>query len=70
MSYSILSPDELPIFNSGAVRPFEGLGLAWQLIKDQYGRRSRQIAFTKAAAFDHETLLRTCCSRASSAATA
>jgi len=36
MSYSLLSPYEEPIFNSGAVRPFECLSLGWQLIKDQY----------------------------------
>jgi hypothetical protein len=36
MSYSLLSPYEDPIFNSGVVRPFECLSAGWQLIKDQY----------------------------------
>ena len=36
MSYSLLSPYEDPIFNSGVVRPFECLSGGWQLIKDQY----------------------------------
>lgn len=36
MSYSLLSPYEDPIFNSGVVKPFECLSLGWQLIKDQY----------------------------------
>lgn len=36
MSYSLLSPYEDPVFNSGAVRPFECLSGGWQLIKDQY----------------------------------
>lgn len=36
MSYSLLSPYEEPVFNSGAVRPFECLSGGWQLIQDQY----------------------------------
>jgi hypothetical protein len=36
MSYSLLSPDEEPAFNSGAVRPFHFLGMGWRVVKDQY----------------------------------
>ena len=36
MSSSLFSSYEEPIFNSGAVRPFECLSGGWQLIKDQY----------------------------------
>ena len=36
MSYSLLSPDEEPAFNSGVVRPFQCLSLGARLIKDQY----------------------------------
>lgn len=36
MNYSLLSPYEDPVFNSGVVRPFECLSGGWQLIKDQY----------------------------------
>ena len=36
MSYSLLSPDEEPAFNSGVVRPFHCLGIGWRVVKDQY----------------------------------
>jgi hypothetical protein len=36
MSYSLLSPNEDPGFNSGAVKPFECLSRGWHLVKDQY----------------------------------
>ena len=36
MSYSLLSSEQEPQFNSGAVRPFQAFSEGWQLIKGQY----------------------------------
>jgi hypothetical protein len=36
MSYSLLSPNQDPGFNSGVVKPFECLSGGWRLVKDQY----------------------------------
>jgi hypothetical protein len=36
MSYSLLSSDQSPEFRIGVIKPFECLGLGWNLVKDQY----------------------------------